>query len=69
MEGHRPVLGTDDPLIMAELLRQAFEWIGKQEQADYDARKAREKAANAATSEPRCRRVMPRRRRRTISMS
>ena len=37
-------LGTDDCLIMAELLRQAFSWISKQRQADYTARKAREEA-------------------------
>lgn len=34
----------DDALIMAELLRQAWNWVGRQRQADYDARKAREKA-------------------------
>ena len=39
-------LGFDDPLIMAELLRQAWAWIAKQRQADYDARKAREKATS-----------------------
>jgi hypothetical protein len=38
-------LGFDDLLIMAELLRQAFSWIARQQQADYDARKVREKAA------------------------
>ena len=37
--------GTDEILILAELLRQAFAWIAKQKQADYDARKVREKAA------------------------
>ncbi len=36
----------DDPLIMAELLRQAWAWIARQQQADYTARKAREKAAS-----------------------
>ena len=39
-------LGTDDLLIMAELLRQAFGWIARQQQADYTARKAREQAAS-----------------------
>src|SRR3954465_8201095 len=38
-------LGFDDLLIMAELLRQAWAWIARQQQADYDARKVREKAA------------------------
>jgi hypothetical protein len=33
-----------DPLIMAELLRQAWAWAAKQRQGDYAARKAREKA-------------------------
>ena len=37
-------LGTDDLLIMAELLRQAFSWISKQMQADSKARKARQDA-------------------------
>ena len=37
---------ADDPLIMAELLRQAWAWATKQRQADYDARKAREKATS-----------------------
>jgi hypothetical protein len=37
-------LGSDDLLIMAELLRQAFSWIFKQMQADSKARKAREEA-------------------------
>jgi hypothetical protein len=41
-------LGTDDCLIMAELLRQAFSWISKQMTADSTARKAREKADAAA---------------------
>jgi hypothetical protein len=41
-------LGTDDILIMAELLRQAWAWIGRQQQADYDARKVREKAATGS---------------------
>jgi hypothetical protein len=36
----------DDPLIMGELLRQAWNWATRQRQADYDARKAREKAAS-----------------------
>ena len=31
---------------MAELIRQAWAWAAKQQQADYTARKAREKAAN-----------------------
>jgi hypothetical protein len=39
-------LGFDDALIMAELLRQAWAWVALQMQADYTARKAREKAAN-----------------------
>jgi hypothetical protein len=37
-------LGFDDLLIMAELLRQAFSWISRQQQADSTARKAREAA-------------------------
>lgn len=37
-------LGTDDCLIMAELLRQAFVWISRQQQADAKARKARAEA-------------------------
>jgi hypothetical protein len=41
-------LGQDDALIMAELLRQAWAWISRQQQADYDARKVRENAAKAA---------------------
>lgn len=40
-------LGFDDILIMAELLRQAWAWIARQQKADYDARKVREKAASA----------------------
>jgi hypothetical protein len=36
----------DDPLIMIELLRQAWTWVSRQRQADYDAKKARDKAAN-----------------------
>lgn len=40
-------LGFDDALIMAELLRQAWAWIARQQQADYDARKVREKAATS----------------------
>jgi hypothetical protein len=39
-------LGFDDALIMAELLRQAWAWVSRQQQADYTARKAREKAAS-----------------------
>ncbi len=39
-------LGQDDALIMAELLRQAWAWAAKQQQADYKARKAREEATN-----------------------
>ena len=39
-------LGEDEVLIMAELLRQALAWAAKQRQADYDARKLREGAAN-----------------------
>ena len=38
-------LGFDDILIMAELLRQAWAWIAKQRQAEYDANKVRENAA------------------------
>jgi hypothetical protein len=37
-------LGSDDLLIMAELLRQAFAWIARQMQADTKSRKAREEA-------------------------
>jgi hypothetical protein len=36
----------DDPLIVSELLRQAWNWAAKQRQADYTARKAREEATN-----------------------
>ncbi len=36
----------DDPLVMGELLRQAWNWTTRQRQADYEARKAREKAAS-----------------------
>ena len=39
-------LGFDDILIMAELLRQAWAWIARQRQAEYDANKVREKAAS-----------------------
>jgi hypothetical protein len=38
-------LGADDLLPMAELHRQAFNWIANQMQADAKARKAREEAA------------------------
>jgi hypothetical protein len=41
-------LGFDDLLIMAELLRQAFNWIARQQQADFKARKARQEANTAA---------------------
>jgi hypothetical protein len=37
-------LNSDDLLIMAELLRQAFSWIAKQMQADAKAKKARQEA-------------------------
>jgi hypothetical protein len=37
-------LGADDLLAMGELLRQAFVWITKQQQADSKAKKAREEA-------------------------
>jgi hypothetical protein len=37
-------LGFDDLLVMAELHRQAFNWIAKQMQADAKARKARQEA-------------------------
>ena len=37
-------LGVDDLLTMAELLRQAFIWIAKQQQADSKARKAKQEA-------------------------
>jgi hypothetical protein len=46
--GETDSLGSDDLLIMAELLRQAFAWIAKQQQADAKARKAREEAKNDA---------------------
>ena len=36
----------DENLILAELLRQAWTWGVKQQQADYEARKTRENAAN-----------------------
>lgn len=36
---------SDEALIMAELLRQAWAWIARQQQADYKARKAREEAS------------------------
>ena len=39
-------LGTDDLLIMAELLRQAFSWIANQMRADSKVRKARQEAAS-----------------------
>jgi hypothetical protein len=39
-------LSGDEPLVMAELLRQAWAWVSRQRQADYDARKVREKAAS-----------------------
>ena len=39
-------LGFDDLLTMAELHRQAFSWIARQQQADNTARKARD-AANS----------------------
>lgn len=39
-------LGQDEALIMAELLRQAWAWIARQQQADYSARKVKEKAAS-----------------------
>jgi hypothetical protein len=41
-------LGSDDLLAMAELLRQAFVWIAKQQQADAKARKARAEATSEA---------------------
>jgi len=37
-------LGSDDLLTMSELLRQAFVWIARQQQADSKARKARAEA-------------------------
>ncbi len=37
-------LGFDDLLTMAELHRQAFVWIARQQQADSKARKARAEA-------------------------
>jgi len=40
-------LGFDDLLIMAELHRQAFAWIARQQHADSKARKAKEKAASS----------------------
>ena len=40
-------LGQDDLLPMAELHRQAFVWIAKQQQADSKARKARQEASNS----------------------
>jgi hypothetical protein len=39
-------LGFDDLLTMAELHRQAFVWIARQQQADSKARKARAEANN-----------------------
>ena len=41
-------LSRDEALIMGELLRQAFTWVARQEQADYTARKAREQASAEA---------------------
>ena len=41
-------LGADDLLPMAELLRQAFVWIARQQQADAKARKVREEASASA---------------------
>jgi len=41
-------LGFDDLLIMAELHRQAFNWIAGQMRADSKVRKARQEAAEAA---------------------
>lgn len=38
--------GEDEVLIVAELMRQAWAWAARQRQADYEARKVREKAAN-----------------------
>jgi hypothetical protein len=40
-------LGFDDLLTMAELHRQAFCWIARQQQADSTARKAKQQAAKA----------------------
>ena len=37
-------LGSDDLLPMAELHRQAFVWIARQQQADSKARKAKKEA-------------------------
>ena len=37
-------LGSDDLLPMAELHRQAFVWIARQQQADSKARKAKQEA-------------------------
>ena len=37
-------LGFDDLLTMAELHRQAFGWIARQQQADSTARKAKQQA-------------------------
>ncbi len=39
--------GEDEVLIVAELMRQAWAWAAKQRQAEYEARKVREKAASA----------------------
>ena len=39
-------LGSDDLLPMAELHRQAFVWIARQQQADSKARKAKQEANN-----------------------
>jgi hypothetical protein len=41
-------LGSDDLLPMAELLRQAFGWIARQQQADAKTRKARQEAETSA---------------------
>lgn len=41
-------LGFDDLLAMAELHRQAFNWIAQQMRADSKVRKARQEAAVAA---------------------
>ena len=41
-------IGSDDLLPMAELHRQAFVWIARQQQADCKARKARQEAQTSA---------------------
>jgi hypothetical protein len=38
-------LNRDDALIMAELLRQGWAWVTRQEQAEYKASKVRQEAA------------------------